>query len=98
MPASPAQLPSATLRDRSLAVAAQCRQRRTHRHFLPWLNDERLDDAAFENFDFDDALLGSTSATTSPRLTASPGFTRHSTTVPYCISAPSEGMRNSLMA
>jgi len=58
MPASPAQLPSATLRDRSLAVAAHCRQRRTHRHFLPWLNDERLDDAAFENFDFDDALLG----------------------------------------
>jgi hypothetical protein len=40
----------------------------------------------------------STSATTSPRFTASPGFTRHSTMVPYCISAPSDGIRNSLMA
>src|SRR5512135_451865 len=40
----------------------------------------------------------STSATTSPRLTVSPGLTRQSTTVPNCMSAPSEGMRNSLMA
>src|SRR5512143_4251676 len=39
----------------------------------------------------------STSATTSPRLTASPGLTRQSTMVPNCMSAPSEGMRNSLM-
>src|SRR3990172_29997 len=40
----------------------------------------------------------STSATSSPRLTASPGFTRQSTRVPNSMSAPREGMRNSLMA
>src|SRR3990172_4611247 len=40
----------------------------------------------------------STNATTSPRLTASPGFTRQSTSVPNSMSAPREGMRNSLMS
>jgi len=37
----------------------------------------------------------STTATTSPRLTRSPGRFSHSTNVPASISAPSDGMRNS---
>ena len=37
----------------------------------------------------------STTATTSPRFTASPGFTSHSTSVPASMSAPSEGIRKS---
>lgn len=37
----------------------------------------------------------STSATMSPRRTRSPGFTRHSMTVPTSMSAPRKGMRNS---
>src|SRR5512134_2485378 len=35
---------------------------------------------------------------TSPRFSASPGCFSHSTSVPASMSAPSEGMRNSLMA
>jgi hypothetical protein len=40
----------------------------------------------------------STTATTSPRFTVSPGLTSHSTSVPASMSAPSEGMANTPIA
>jgi hypothetical protein len=40
----------------------------------------------------------STTATTSPRATLSPGFTSHSTSLPASMSAPSEGMAKTLIA
>ncbi len=39
----------------------------------------------------------STTAMTSPRLTRSPGFTSHSTSVPASMSAPRDGMRKSVI-
>jgi hypothetical protein len=40
----------------------------------------------------------STTATTSPFFTRSPGLTFHSSSVPSSISAPSEGSLNSIIA
>ncbi len=43
-------------------------------------------------------LLVSTTATTSPFFTSSPGLTFHSISVPSSISAPSDGSLNSIIA
>ena len=84
--------------DRRLAGSADPGEDGADRHLLARLDQQRSTTPLSKISTSITPFSVSTSATMSPRLTASPGCFRQSTRVPASMSAPSVGMRNSAMA